>query len=142
MAIKYRKGYKYQLAADISFKTAFKPSHPIFTPRIHLTTSGLLTVKDGYAWDGISGGGLDRKSNMAASLCHDALYQLMRMELLGHTSWRKADKEFERLSIACRPPPHIVKFHMFVLKIMKGRHARPEKRKKIHESYVAPLELQ
>ena len=78
--MKYRKGYKYQLAKDEVF---IVPIHqePIETQFIDLI-DGTLTVKSGYAWDGASGGAWDDNHNLRASLQHDALYQLMRKGLL------------------------------------------------------------
>jgi len=76
--IKYREGYKYQLAQDYQHETDI-PGVSIDTSFISLTRSGLLTIKAGYAWDGASGPTYDSKSSMRGSLVHDALYQLMRI---------------------------------------------------------------
>jgi len=39
---------------------------------------GLLTISEGYMWDGASGPTWDDKTNMTGSLVHDALYQILR----------------------------------------------------------------
>jgi hypothetical protein len=80
--IKYRGGYKYQLAEDYSIQTPLRPAQDIITECIILTTTGLLTIKKGYAWDGCSGPTYDDKTNMRGGLVHDAGYQLLRMGLL------------------------------------------------------------
>lgn len=95
--IKYRDGYKYQLAEDFTIQTKIFPAADIVTPFICLTRTGLLTIKAGYAWDGPSGPTWDTKNFMRGSLVHDALYQLMRMKLLD-CGWRPtADEELVRI---------------------------------------------
>lgn len=95
--IKYRDGYKYQLAEDYEVSTKIFPSSDITTPFICLTIGGILTVKGGYAWDGPSGPTIDTKNFLRGSLVHDALYQLMRMKCLD-CGWRPAaDEELIRI---------------------------------------------
>ena len=88
--IRYRSGYKYQLAEDYAISISIKPISDITTAFIDLDTGGTLTVKNGYAWDGPSGPVKDRDENLRASLVHDALYQLMRNEDLDRGTHRKA----------------------------------------------------
>jgi len=73
----YRKGYKYQLHVDYQILI---PIHgfSINTLYLELTQAGLLTICQGYAWDGASGPTIDTKSSMRAALVHDALDQLLR----------------------------------------------------------------
>jgi hypothetical protein len=80
--MKYRKGYKYQLYEDETFRTGIK-GFEIRSDFITLMPDGILTCKKGYAWDGASGGPngcltIDTKNSMRGSLIHDAGYQLMR----------------------------------------------------------------
>ena len=75
--IRYRSGYKYQLAENYSVFTGIL-HHKIRTDYITLTPSGWLTIKRGYAWDGATGLPSTPKSLMRASLVHDALYQMIR----------------------------------------------------------------
>ena len=89
--IKYRKGYKYQLASDYTVEVGIFPPKSIATRWCLLSNNGFLTILGGYAWDGPSGPTWDTKSSMRGSLVHDALYQLIRLGLLD-ISWReKAD---------------------------------------------------
>lgn len=76
------KNYKYQLVSDYVIAIGIKPDNNIRTQFIDLDTQGMLTIKNGYAWDGPSGLAIDTRSFMRASLIHDALYQLMRGEYL------------------------------------------------------------
>lgn len=89
----YKGGYKYQLKWPYTVRLPITPPVPILTPYISLDTTGELTIKDGYAWDGPSGPTLDTLTFMRGSLIHDALYQLMRESCLDHLIHReKADR--------------------------------------------------
>ena len=89
--IRYRSGYKYQLADEYSVKVRVVPEQNIVTGPtnqfINLDTDGALVIKGGYAWDGPSGPTIDTKNFMRGSLVHDALYQIMRLELLSKEQW-------------------------------------------------------
>jgi len=80
--IRYKAGYKYQLHEDYLFQTDIRPLHTITCDFIQLSKDGMLFISKGYCWDGASGPVPDTKRNMRAALIHDALYQLMRLELL------------------------------------------------------------
>ena len=80
--MKYRAGYKYQLAEDYRIHVPIQPNHLIDTEFIQLTPEGVLTIYHGYAWDGPSGPAIDTSNFMRGSLVHDALYQLLREEYL------------------------------------------------------------
>ena len=93
--IRYRSEYKYQLSSSYKIDIPILPTADIVTEFIDLDTSGRLTVKSGYAWDGPSGPVIDTPENMRASLVHDALYQLMRNDKLkSRTHRRTADELF------------------------------------------------
>ncbi len=93
--IQYRNGYKYQTAADYTLQTALRPAIDISNRFIKLTTDGLLTIREDYAWDGASGPTADSPDSMRASLVHDALYQLMRDGSLDEATYKpKADAIF------------------------------------------------
>jgi len=89
--IHYRGGYKYQLDFSYSVRTPICPTKDVHCEFVSLTRDGLLTVEEGYAWDGASGPTIDTASSMRGSLVHDALYQLMRQNLLPHTCRPAAD---------------------------------------------------
>ena len=94
--IKYRKGYKYQLAKDYETKIGIILGYPVITEFIWLYATGYLVIKKGYAWDGASGPGIDTKNILRGSLVHDAIYQLIRQGLnLGFRE--QADKELKRI---------------------------------------------
>lgn len=87
--IHYRDGYKYQLTENYVVTIDIKPEVDIKTGYIDLSKDGQLFIKKSYAWDGPSGPTFDTKNFMRGSLVHDALYQLMRNELLDKEVHRK-----------------------------------------------------
>ena len=96
--IAYREGYKYQLKTSYSIHIEIKPAVAVDTEYLSLTLGGLLTVKEGYAWDGPSGPTVDTLNFMRGSLVHDALYQLMRERFLNHDTCREpTDRLLQRI---------------------------------------------
>ncbi len=86
--ITYTRGYKYQLEDAYSIAINIKPDVLIKTDYIQLDTEGILTISNGYAWDGPSGPTIDTLSFMRGALVHDALYQLMRYSKLDRDIYR------------------------------------------------------
>ncbi len=136
--IKYRKGYKYQLAGDIVYQSNLRIHQDASSEsgRIKLHTDGILLIKEGYAFDGPSGPIIDRESNMAASAIHDALYQLMREQALPHKYWREADYEYAKVLTMCGSWRITINYSLWGLKKANGRAALPKNRKEVCE---APL---
>ncbi len=97
--IKYRSGYKYQLVEEYEVKVSVTPKNDIKTDFIELSTDGMLVLKNEYAWDGPSGPTIDTPDFMRGSLVHDALYQLMRMGLLGRDNKDSADRALQKICI-------------------------------------------
>ena len=86
--IKYKAGYKYQLADEYRIKTAIRPPEPIHAAYVSLYKNGTLRIKAGYAWDGPSPWFVpDWRFWMRASLEHDAFFQLFRNGELSPTEW-------------------------------------------------------
>jgi hypothetical protein len=133
--IRYRSGYKYQLATSYSIPITIKPKKEIKTKFIELDTTGTLTIKEGYAWDGPSGPVVDTKENMRASLVHDALYQLMRLKKLSATAYKdKADKIFKNICITDGIPKKIASAYYLGLKLGGKPATDPKNKKKIHRA--------
>lgn len=94
MTVKYKAGYKYQLAAEVIIKL------PFFVYEVRERNNWVcidhaqnLIFAPGYAWDGASGMTIDTKATIRPSLAHDGLYQLMRENLLfAHKYKPLADK--------------------------------------------------
>jgi len=79
--MKYSAGYKYILREPFTLPLA---GH---WPKcgnnfVRITSDGQLLLREGYAWDGVSGPVADTKINMRGGLVHDALYQLLRNDIL------------------------------------------------------------
>jgi len=96
--IKYRsiRGYKYILAEMYQVQTDIRPKTAVTEPAegkifIRLDENGILTVYEGYAWDGPSGPTFDTKNFMRGSLIHDALYQLIRQDRISDSYRKYAD---------------------------------------------------
>jgi hypothetical protein len=68
--------YKYELMYDVVVRTEIK-GLSIETKYILLNSDGVLTIKDGYRWDGCSGPAIDTDTNARAGLVHDSLWQLI-----------------------------------------------------------------
>ena len=98
--IEDKKGYKYQLVSEYQVDIPITPATDIGSPGgyVALTAAGSLAIARGYAWDGPSGPTIDTSNFMRGSLVHDALYQLMREELLDGDHHRgAADKLFRQM---------------------------------------------
>jgi len=132
--IKFRSGYKYQLVEEYQVKVSVTPKNNIKTDFLELNTEGMLIIKKGYAWDGPSGPTIDTPNFMRGSLVHDALYQLLRNELL-EQEWRdEADEELRRI---CREDGMSRIRAWWVhrgVRLGAGPAASPESRKKIHKA--------
>ena len=137
MSIKYRGGYKYQLAEDYAVYVNIHPETHIRTPYIDLTKSGVLTIRRGYAWDGPSGPTFDTKNFMRGALVHDALYQLLRWGLLAASNRIEADLELKSICLEDGMWRLRARWVYRGVRLGGGPSASPESKKKIH---TAPKE--
>jgi len=132
--IKYRSGYKYQLVEEYQVKVSVLPKNEIKTDFIELSTEGMLIIKKGYAWDGPSGPTIDTPNFMRGSLVHDALYQLLRNELIDE-KWRdEADEELRRICVEDDMPRICARWVYIAVRKWGKVAASPESRKKIHKA--------
>lgn len=130
--IKYRSGYKYQLAENYHIQISIKPKADIDAQFIALDTKGYLTVKSGYAWDGTSGPVIDTDNNLRASLVHDALYQLMRKKNLSRKEHKdKADKLFRKMCKEDGVPSAVAHIYYEALKKLGKPATDPKNAKKV-----------
>lgn len=73
-------GKLYRLACDYRIDIKLHPKRRIDVGAyITLTPNGILTIREGYVWDGPSGPTIDTENFMRGSLVHDALYQALRL---------------------------------------------------------------
>ena len=133
--IYYQSGFKYQLTRNYVVQLDIKPVVDIHTEHLILRTDGILYIKHGYAWDGPSGPMVDTDTAMRGSLVHDALYQLIRLELLNQKFRKPADMEFKKIC----SEDHMFWFRSFYafrgLQLARGIAALPSNRRK---ELVAP----
>lgn len=94
----YRKlrRYKYQAMEEYRVQIDIRPEKDLTFKYMSLSKDGLLTVREGYAWDGPSGPTVDTPNFMRGSLIHDVLYQMMRLSALDHKKYRKRADEILR----------------------------------------------
>jgi len=96
-SLKYISGCKYLLHEDYEHLLPFDTGLQIVLGFIELDGSRLL-LRKGYGWDGASGPVLDTKTVMRATAVHDALYRLIRYELLSEFEFKdRCDLEFVRI---------------------------------------------
>ena len=103
MRIHYRKihRYKYQLMDPYAHQTNITgQSGEVTDGWVVMNDDGLLKVKRGYAWNGLSGPTIDTNTSMRGSLVHDALYQLIREEILSRDQRSDADDLLRQICIA------------------------------------------
>lgn len=97
--IQFRGGYKYSLWEDYRVQIGIRGyvvNHRLFT----LDADGWLTIFADYPWDGCSGPTWDDKSNMRGGLVHDALYEMLRLNLLPHDPcFHLANEELRKILI-------------------------------------------
>jgi len=99
--VRYRNltSYKYQVMHDYTIQIDLKPFkrvRPKVARFLFLSPHGVLTIKKNYAWDGPSGPTVDTKDFIRGSLVHDALYQLMRENVLDYKVHRQRADEILR----------------------------------------------
>lgn len=92
------KKYKYQLMKPFVCDVGIKHCN-VDNASLKLSNSGLLEIKKGYAWDGPSGPTIDTQTFMRGALVHDALYQLIRMEIIPYSQKNHADKLLQKICL-------------------------------------------
>ena len=95
---KYHHAYKYELAENYILTIESTANISYHSAYLELL-AGKLTIYKGYMWDGPSGPTFDTKTFMRASLVHDALYQLMRLGVVGSWYRRRADEYLREICI-------------------------------------------
>lgn len=96
---KKRRKYKYNLHSDFEYAAEIQVEKPAILGLVEIDADGQLLIKKGYSWDGPSGPTVDTKNFMRGSLVHDALYQLMREEVIAQHQRERADEILSELCI-------------------------------------------
>ena len=134
--IKYRAGYKYQLAEDYTINTGIS-GYQCGDQFLKLSDNGNLLIRSGYAWDGPSGPTNDTPDSMRGSLVHDALYQLMRLSLIPQTCRDEADELLKKLCIEDGMNHFRADVWFHGVDLFAASAASPESKKKV---LIAPRE--
>jgi len=101
VSFQYIDGIKYKVVhTDVWFDTGIT-GYDLNTEFIALHSNGWMVVYYGYCWDGPSGPMRDTKDLMYSSLGYDALYELLRKELLPQECREAADEAMDKWSKAC-----------------------------------------
>lgn len=88
--------YDYRTLKDHMCDSGIIPPYPIIHPFFSLDVKGNLIIFKGYEWDGATRA-IDTRDFMRASLFHDCLYQMLRMQYLPGSYRKKADQLLYRL---------------------------------------------
>lgn len=153
--ILFTTGKEYQLKGEVSVQLDIKLPQDIILGPICLHKSGLLVISSWYAWDGPSGPTkyisailriipivgvslwwLFIRSFIRGSLIHDALYQLIRNNLLDPELRDWVDRELIRICKEDKMSSIRRKWIYRGLQVGGGSSIRPENKQKI---YRAPI---
>ncbi|EMD1211455.1 DUF1353 domain-containing protein [Vibrio sp. Vb1166] len=126
MKYKKRQKYKYTLHSEEKIETHISVSQAYDSPFLSLSKQGVLTIKKGYAWDGASGPALDTKNIMKASLVHDALYQLMREEVLPQSARKHADTLLRETCLEKGMSSFRATYTYYGVRVVGGFFSRPD----------------
>lgn len=102
--VKYRKGYKYQLAETYTVRGLCFPSdNGILVKRHEGEFMSLgptwMELKAGYASDGPSWPAIDTTTFMRGAFVHDGMYQAIRMGWLPESARGYADKVLRQMCL-------------------------------------------
>jgi hypothetical protein len=132
--MKFRKlhAWKYQLVEDFEIQLPFMPPRNIATEFVRFYRDsvkplpGYLALKRYYAWDGASGPCPDTRPVMRGALVHDALYQLIRLDLLPREPYRKlADGALRDICIQSGMNPIWARIIYWGVRVFAGKGAEP-----------------
>ncbi|MGF1895515.1 DUF1353 domain-containing protein [Vibrio alginolyticus] len=126
MKYKKRQKYKYTLHSEEKIETHISVSNAYDSPFLSLSKQGVLTIKKGYAWDGASGPALDTKNIMKACLVHDALYQLMREEVLPQSARKHADTLLRETCLEKGMSSFRATYIYYGVRVVGGFFSRPD----------------
>jgi hypothetical protein len=132
--MQYRKlnSYKYLLVDDYTAQVNICPLEDLKFKFVELLTSGQLLIKEGYAWDGVTGFLSTPKCLLRGSLIHDALYQLMRLNALNQSDRISADLMLEQACLEDGAPKTIVNCLYFVVRSFGILYSKPTSEKEVN----------
>jgi len=87
----------YELTAPLSLLETGIEGYEFANDVIKLTKKGALSLKKGFRWNGRSGGAIDTVSALRSSAFHDALYELIWLNVLPRQTRVLADRMMRML---------------------------------------------
>ena len=127
--------YKYQLLKPYVQRTGIC-GHTFKSSFLRIESDGTLEVFGRYAWDGPSGPAPDVPCLMRASLVHDALYQLIRLEALPFSTRDAADRILQRIAKEDGLPGSLAFVVYWAVRLFGASCARPGTDEEIAEICV------
>lgn len=94
--IVYTDGWKYRLERPYSVVVDIRPARLVGNGWVTLDPSGVLTISDGYCWDGATHAP-DWDCAKRPSAVHDALYQLIGLGMISRDYRPYADQLFRAM---------------------------------------------
>ena len=136
--IKYHHTYKYELARQYKLQTSIV-NHNVDIRYLELDPLGVLTIHQGYKWDGPSGPTFDTKNFMRGSLVHDALYQFFRMREVNVKKYRKyADQLLREICIQDGMSSIRAWWVYYAVRIGSKKSGKPGTQFKVADTMTAP----
>jgi hypothetical protein len=133
MKVRYRDGFRFQLAEPFQVQTGIKVACP-GNAFVGLASDGTLTLAAGYAWDGASGPIKQDTTVIRASLVHDGLFQLFRDHELPIEHLDTANKLFMVMCKEDGMPGWLAWLVYLAVKTFGARFADPSSRKPVLEA--------
>jgi len=130
--LRYKKGYKYQLADTILCATEIL-GYDINIGFIMLKPDGTLILVKGFAWDGASGPAIDTDTFIKGSAAHDALYELMRLGYLPVSFRAYADRLLKEICLESGMWKTRANWVFWAVKNFAARQVESKSRRKIYE---------
>ena len=132
--MKYRKGYKYQIADDEVIPLSTPLGGLVFNSNFfYANGDGFLVILNGYAWDGVSGPTIDTESTYIPGLGHDALSQAVREGLIPDEMLPFVHKEFNIWLWKMKMVNFRRWYYYEAVKKFGNRHAQAGKTRKVYE---------
>ena len=133
MKVRYRDGYRFQLAEPFQAQTGILVACP-GNQFVGLAADGTLTLAAGYAWDGASGPIKQDATVIRGSLVHDGLYQLMRENELPASFRGIADDLLKTMCKEDGMPSWQAWLVHLAVKTFGGKYVDPSSRKPVLEA--------
>lgn len=133
---KKRKLYKYKLTSPYSIKINWLQGKNVaISGKWIIVKDSFLCIRQAYAWDGPSGPSIDTKTFMRSSLVHDALYQLIRENIIPFSYRKQADQEMRKINIEDGMNKFRAWYTYWAVRLFGKYYAKPYKR---YQTLTAP----